>query len=502
MFSFSGCPLKSLFEKKYSSKFCSFTLVLHLTIRCSLFISFCAASSNRRSAISFCSYHGEYNFEQQARYVKLLIESLDLNTTKNTTTNTMNNNVDFLLLQRLRAARAAQIGFHAAADAPGNQLLYPKKAMVGNLDDRFPLSRQPLALHFAAPPKPHGILQAINNELAATSAAKQEKLLLIKVLAANAAEQERLSTGSSHHELALLNEHVVRQKMSVQNTQRQLLNLNSQRNMLLNDQRYAARHTMFILSSHRVSTNRRQFHEPLQLDQFARLQHQAAIADSGCSKNRPFGVYEAIKVTSAPREKEDGGKESTIMPTKRKQRVVGNKWRIQYSRLIEYKAEYGNCVVPRGFLLNPRLASWVAEQRKQYKLFNEDKDTSMTQHRVDLLNEIDFVWNAHEAAWQKNLSALIAFKKKYGCWMVPVDQHQKLGLWVKEQKRHHNLMKRGKASHMTAERVRLLEEAGFSFYRRASMWDETLKKICQNCVSTRGDGNVPRDYRGRLGVMG
>lgn len=39
------------------------------------------------------------------------------------------------------------------------------------------------------------------------------------------------------------------------------------------------------------------------------------------------------------------------------------KWLNMLEELKGYKAKYGNCIVPRGYSPNPRLASWVAEQR-------------------------------------------------------------------------------------------------------------------------------------------
>lgn len=39
------------------------------------------------------------------------------------------------------------------------------------------------------------------------------------------------------------------------------------------------------------------------------------------------------------------------------------KWLQMLEELKEYKAKHGNCIVPRGYAPNPRLASWVAEQR-------------------------------------------------------------------------------------------------------------------------------------------
>jgi hypothetical protein len=44
-------------------------------------------------------------------------------------------------------------------------------------------------------------------------------------------------------------------------------------------------------------------------------------------------------------------------------RKKDSKWLETLEQLKRYKAEHGDCIVPRGYSSNPRLASWVAEQR-------------------------------------------------------------------------------------------------------------------------------------------
>ncbi|KAI2495666.1 hypothetical protein MHU86_18850 [Fragilaria crotonensis] len=107
---------------------------------------------------------------------------------------------------------------------------------------------------------------------------------------------------------------------------------------------------------------------------------------------------------------------------------------------------------------NPRLASWVAEQRKQYKLLQDGKNSSITSRRIELLDKIGFAWNAQEAAWERHITDLKAFKAENGDCLVPLNhpKYPKLGLWVKEQRRHYTLMKQAKPSHMTEERARAL----------------------------------------------
>ena len=49
--------------------------------------------------------------------------------------------------------------------------------------------------------------------------------------------------------------------------------------------------------------------------------------------------------------------------TSRKPRKKDNKWLSTLEELKKYKEVHGDCIVPRGYAVNPRLASWVAEQR-------------------------------------------------------------------------------------------------------------------------------------------
>lgn len=261
------------------------------------------------------------------------------------------------------------------------------------------------------------------------------------------------------------------QNLEILITQQKLHMLEKHRAMLMSQpsQSMAAH---IILDQQRV-------HTPSQLQKFVEIQssnihprtHEDSLSHRDCSYN---DYYRHVDVSHEQRISKESARtladsqNNRLPPTvHRKKRIVSGKWENQYQNLVEYKAEHGDCIVPRGYLLNPKLASWVAEQRKQYKLFHRNQDTSMTQDRILLLDEIGFVWNAQEAAWEKKLNALASFYKKYRTWKVPIDHptYQKLALWVKEQRRHRSLKKQGKSSHMTAERIHRLEAIGFRFDR-------------------------------------
>ena len=58
-----------------------------------------------------------------------------------------------------------------------------------------------------------------------------------------------------------------------------------------------------------------------------------------------------------------------------------------FQKLVAYKEQHKNTMVPCRYDKNPKLGRWVAAQRRIYK-----KD-ELDLNRVDLLNSIDFNWD-------------------------------------------------------------------------------------------------------------
>lgn len=200
------------------------------------------------------------------------------------------------------------------------------------------------------------------------------------------------------------------------------------------------------------------------------------------------------------------------------------RWLATYEELKAYHKRFGDCIVPRGYSVNTRLASWVAEQRyacirypsrellpaefglrfflnrasllrKQYKLLNSGKPSSITPDRIALLNELDFAWNAQEAAWERHMCDLRRFRAEHGHCLVPLNnpEYPKLGLWVKEQRRHFTLMKQGKTSHMTKERAIELEAVVFCWDTHEAIWLERLRELA-DFKATHGSCVVPTNF--------
>jgi Helicase associated domain len=190
-----------------------------------------------------------------------------------------------------------------------------------------------------------------------------------------------------------------------------------------------------------------------------------------------------------------GKNESPHEPFTLQVKTMDQKWLKSYSELLAYKDEFGDCIVPRGYSSNPRLACWVAEQRKQYKLFVDGKYSSINPNRIKLLESIGFAWNAHEAAWDKHYDDLKSYKGKYGDCLVPLmhSKYPKLGLWVKEQRRHFNLFYEGKESHMTRYRVQKLNDIGFCWDTHKFVWNEHFRDLLE-FQKEHGHFAVPANY--------
>lgn len=117
--------------------------------------------------------------------------------------------------------------------------------------------------------------------------------------------------------------------------------------------------------------------------------------------------------------------------------------------------------------------------RKQYKLLKDGKQSSITEDRIRLLKEIGFAWNAQEAAWTRHMDDLKTFRQETGHCHVPLnhEKYPKLGLWVKEQRRHYTLLRSGKQSHMTQKRIDELDAVGFCWDTHEATWLERLREL-------------------------
>mmetsp|Transcript_12105 Transcript_12105/g.18207 ORF Transcript_12105/g.18207 Transcript_12105/m.18207 type:complete len:477 (+) Transcript_12105:225-1655(+) len=183
-----------------------------------------------------------------------------------------------------------------------------------------------------------------------------------------------------------------------------------------------------------------------------------------------------------------------------KQQLEGEKWSLRFHELQSYKAKYGHCNVPAG---SSKLGKWIATQRQHYWL-NRDVENSdiMSDERVLKLESIGFHqdWvpdglTRKQYLWDYMFEELQSYKVEHGHCNVHVNQNSggELGTWVATQRQQYRLLKEGKTSCMTDERVRRLESLGFQW----SIWDSMFQEL-QWYKATHGHCNVKMRSGGKL----
>jgi hypothetical protein len=87
-------------------------------------------------------------------------------------------------------------------------------------------------------------------------------------------------------------------------------------------------------------------------------------------------------------------------------------WEHRYKQLIAFKEKYGHAQVPIGWEENIQLSNWVSTQRQEYKLIQRGRQSRLTQDRIDLLNKVDFVWEAQRGGPRRKRKATVAVPPK------------------------------------------------------------------------------------------
>ena len=67
-------------------------------------------------------------------------------------------------------------------------------------------------------------------------------------------------------------------------------------------------------------------------------------------------------------------------------------WMGMYEKLVAYKNQHKNTMVPQRYEKDPKLGSWIGRQRQVYR------DDKLLPKRLVLLTTIDFTWNVNKAA--------------------------------------------------------------------------------------------------------
>jgi superfamily II DNA or RNA helicase len=103
-------------------------------------------------------------------------------------------------------------------------------------------------------------------------------------------------------------------------------------------------------------------------------------------------------------------------------------WDERFNELVEFKKEFGHCIVPFRWSRNKSLSTWLNNQ-KQYR-----KRGSLNDHQIKLLTDIGIVWEEVKD-WHERYEELLTFKKKFGhCNVTQKGDYQSLGKWLGQQR--------------------------------------------------------------------
>ncbi len=178
-------------------------------------------------------------------------------------------------------------------------------------------------------------------------------------------------------------------------------------------------------------------------------------------------------------------------------------WEHHFAQLVEFKKQFGHCNVPHKFPENPSLASWLSNQRHNWRTGR------LRPERVRRFEEIGMTPSAgrfqvpRAGSWERRFAELAEFKNRFGHTEVPSrwPDFRLLCAWVHTQRRAFT------AGTLAEDRKRRLDELGLDWTpdRRARdaerpprvgpcLWEwrfEELRAYRQRF----GHCNVPKDWR-------
>jgi hypothetical protein len=169
-------------------------------------------------------------------------------------------------------------------------------------------------------------------------------------------------------------------------------------------------------------------------------------------------------------------------------------WHQQYEKLVEYKRNKGDYMVPFRYEQDKSLGAWVNKQRSNHN------DNKLRQDRTIILDGIGFAWkaenpgNTHDKLWHQQYELLVEFKRKNGHCMVPkcYKQDKSLGRWVGEQRKMCNNNK------IRLDRKRISEEIGFAWKddgaHNYEIWHKQYEKLIE-FKRKNGHCMVPTCYK-------
>jgi hypothetical protein len=140
-------------------------------------------------------------------------------------------------------------------------------------------------------------------------------------------------------------------------------------------------------------------------------------------------------------------------------------WLLMYDELKDFYKEHGHAHVPANYPCNPKLATWVRNQRINQRGAHrrEPGYEPFTRKQLRLLKKLNFEWNTVDAHWLRNYHRLKAYVAVHGIRKKPHDKF--LLNWLRNQRADYLQFVRGKEYPLVfnKRRANLLEKLGYVY---------------------------------------
>jgi hypothetical protein len=149
---------------------------------------------------------------------------------------------------------------------------------------------------------------------------------------------------------------------------------------------------------------------------------------------------------------------------------VGSPWNIKYKQLRQYRMVKGDCRVTKGYKQNPKLGTWVHNQRSHYgNVQTGKKGQKITQERIEKLDSIGFFWGMkYSTGTERSFKDYISELQKYKATMGTFNVHpnHELGKWITRLRAEYKLFKKGQPALITLDQIQELKKIGFRWKRQ------------------------------------
>lgn len=166
------------------------------------------------------------------------------------------------------------------------------------------------------------------------------------------------------------------------------------------------------------------------------------------------------------------------------------RWNEMIEELKSFRKKYGHTEIPQEYEENPQLGRWVMNQRTFYRMNQLGIYTTLSEDRIQQLEDLDFVWGVREKQWWAMFGRLKDYQKLHGHVVIEGSDfvNEDLRQWLNDQRHFYRSSTKG--HRLSKERIEALESlSGFRWSgRRAKIptkddWSQLLGAIRERGIS-------------------